>query len=390
MPIVSSYKVDRGRDSELDRTGTGTATITMIDTNRSLDPAGGGGSSYDPLTPVAIALGGAPIFVGHVSRWGYDMYPTMTYGIATLECVDALDILAATEMVADYTLWGDPSAQAIYEGNIRFDADTQVKHRIDQILDQAGDVAAREVFTGNVALNSTTYSPGQTALNAIQDAADAEFPAVANFFIGKDGTRIFHGRLARFNPSDGQYHITTWNCGDVANQSGRAVISGLEYDKDKDRIINQAFCTPEGVKDSQIPNQYVRDTGSIAQYGTRAWSAENLILRHSWLTGKTAAAECRDVYAQYYVTNYKQPEVQVRRLSFRWQPPGTAYAANTNALMSGIDISDRIQLTTSNGFNAHYFVEGLHYEAHPATSTYLDVTLDVDLSPAAYWNTLPG
>ena len=388
MPIISSYKVDRGRDSEMDRIGTGTATITMIDTNGSLDPAGGG-SAYDPMTPIAIALGGAPIFVGHVDRWSYDIYPTMDYGIATIECVDALDILAATEMVADETLWGDPSAQAIFEGNIRYDADTRVSHRINQVLNQAGDSAPREVFTGNVALQPTTYSPGQSALNAIQDAADAEFPAVGGFWISKSNVRTFHGRLARFNPTDAQYHITTWNVGDTANSGGRAVMTGMEYDKDKDRIINQAFCTPEGVKDTDIPDQYVQDASSIAQYGTRAWTAENLILSHSWLTGNTSTEECRDIFAQYYVTNYAQPQVALRRLSFRWFPPGTPFATETNALMTGIDISDRLHILTSNGFNAHYFVEGLHYEAHPATDDYLDVTLDVDLSPAAYWNTLP-
>lgn len=389
MPIVSSYKIDRGRDSELARTGTGTATITMIDTNSSLDPAGGG-SGYDPMTPVAIALGGAPIFVGHVARWSYDMYQSMNYGVATIECVDALDILAATEMVADENLWGDPSAQAIYDRNIRYDADTQVNHRINQVLDQAGDSGAREVFTGNVALQATTYAPGQTALNAIQDAADAEFPAVSNFWVSKSGVRTFHGRLARFSPTDSQYHITTWNCGDVANSSGRAVIFGLEYDKDKDRIINQAFCTPENVVEADIAGQYIQDAASIAQYGTRGWSAENLILSHSWLTGRTASSECKNVYAQYYVTNFAQPETTVKRLTFKWLPPGTQYASEVNALMTGIDISDRIHLLTSNGFDGYHFVEGLHYEAHPATDTYLDVTLEVDLSPAAYWNTLPS
>jgi hypothetical protein len=390
VPIVSSYTIDRGRDSEFARTGTGTATITMIDTNGSLDPAGGGGSSYDPMTPVAIALGGAPIFVGHVARWSYNMYPTMTYGVATLECVDALDILAATEMVADEDLWGDPSAQAIYEGNIRYDADTQVKHRIDHVLDQAGDSGDREIFTGNVRLQATTYSPGQSALNAIQDAADAEFPAVSNFYIAKDGKRTFHGRLARFNPTDSQYHITTWQCGDTDNSAGRAIIFGLEYDKDKDRIVNQAFCTPENIQDKHIPAQYVQDTGSIAQYGTRAWTAENLILAGSWLTGRTARSECKNVFAQYYVTNYAQPETTVTKLRFRQLPPGTPGATEVNALMSGIDISDRIHLLTSNGFDGYHFVEGLHYEAHPAQDDYLDVTLEVDLSPAAYWNTLPS
>lgn len=389
MPIVSGYKINRGRANELSKTGTGTATITMIDTNGSLDPATA--ASYDPMTPIAIALGGAPIFVGHASRWEYDMYPTMEYAIATIECVDGLEVLAATEMVADPLLWGDPTVGAFYDGNIVFELDTQVKHRIDHVLDQSfWPAGKREVFTGNGRLKRTVYAPRQTALNAIDDAADAEFPGIANRFIRKDGYFVFHGRLARFNPTDPQYHITTWSCGDLANASGRAVIFGLEYDKDKDRIINSAFCTPEDVADADIPGQHVQDGASIAQYGTRSWSAENLILDHSWLTGNDGLTECREVFAQYYVTNYAQPEVRVKRLSFKWQPPGTPYAAAVNALMSGIDISDRIHLLTSNGFDGYHFVEGLSYEAKPASDTFLDVTLHVDLSPAAYWTTLPS
>jgi hypothetical protein len=311
----------------------------------------------------------------------------MTYGVATLECVDALDILAATEMTSN-SVWGNANDA---NDNIWFDYADQVKHRIDDVLDMAGDAGPREVFTGNVRLQTTSYSPGDSALTAITDAAEAEFPGgVASFWISKDGTRTFHGRLARFNPTDAQYHITTWNCGDMANASGRAVIFGLEYDKDKDRIINQAFCTPENIREKAIPDQYVQDTASIAQYGVRSWAAENLIIRSSWLTGRKAVEECREVFARYYVENYAQPRTQVKRLSFRMLPPGTPYATEVNALMSGIDISDRIHLLTSNGFNEHYFVEGLHYEAHPASDDYLDITLDVDLSPAAFWNTLPS
>src|SRR5690349_4117472 len=121
MPIINSYTIDRGRSSELARTDTGTATIKMIDTNGSLDPASGG-SSYDPMTPIAIALGGAPIFTGHVARWSYDLYPNMRYGIATIECVDALDILAATEMTSN-SVWGNSNTA---NNNIWFEAHDQV------------------------------------------------------------------------------------------------------------------------------------------------------------------------------------------------------------------------------------------------------------------------
>lgn len=390
MAIVSGWKVDRGRTTEMDRTSAGTAVIDMIDTNHSVDPASGNGSP--PGTPVALGLGGSPIFTGYVARWPYELYLDGTYGTCTPVCEDGLALLARTEMVADENLWGDPSANAIYAGNIRYDLDMQMKHRIDHILTQAGwPLGLREVFTGNVRLKPTTYAPGQSALAAIWDALEAEFPGIANGWITKDGKFAAHGRLARFNPTDPQYHITTWNCCDIPNWSaGKAVIFGMgPYGPDGDRIINQAFCTPEGIPESKISAQYVRDSFSIGVHGVRPWSAENLILDHSWLTGNTARVECKEVYAQYYIDNYSEAFNELRMLRFKWLPPGSPYADEVNALMSGIDISDRILLQTSNGFNEHFFVEGLHYTARPASNQYHEVTLDVDLSPATHWETLP-
>ena len=90
------------------------------------------------------------------------------------------------------------------------------------------------------------------------------------------------------------------------------------------------------------------------------------------------------------VDNYKQPQVELRRLQLKWLPPGSPNAAATNALIAGIDISDRIHLLTANGFNEYFFVEGLHYDAKPASNQYHDVTLDIDLSPATHWEIPPS
>lgn len=401
MPTVSRYEIHRGRRTEMDRTGSGTAVLEMIDTNGTLDPASGS-TDYDPLTPVSISLTNpvtttsSPIFTGHVARWGYDLYPTERYGTATIECVDGMEILSAAEMKVGQ--FGD-LAQGIYEGNIVYDVDLQVKHRVDHALDDVGwPVGNREVFTGNVKLQRTVYAPRQSALNAITDATDAEFPAVANFYMAKDGKATFHGRLARFNPTDAQYHITTWKVGDLAAfalDSTRAVISALDYDRDKDRIVNSGYCAPEGIADSAIEAQLYEDAASIAAYGTRSWSAENLIIESSWLTGRTGLSECRNVFAKYHVDNASAPRTKVTRLRFRTVHPAHAHAGPTWALMCGVDISDRIQLQTTHhggaaGFDSYYFVEGIHYAVQPLSDTYLDVTLDLDVSPAAYWTTLPA
>jgi hypothetical protein len=400
MPAIQRYEIHRGRTSELERTGTGTATITMVDTNGSLDPSGV--STYAPSAPVAIALHNPvtntdhQIYGGKISRWTYDLYETERYGIATLECVDGMAVLANTMLKAE--VHGDPSAVAYYDGNVKYDRDGEVKHRIDHALTDAGwPLGMREVFTGNCRIKPTTYAPGNPILNVITDAADAEFPGVANFYFSKTNWATFHGRLARFNPTEPTYHITTWEAGDtaaVAADPGRAPIYALDYDEDDARVINSAFCTPEGIKQKDIAGQYVEDAGSIGTFGTRAWSAENLIVEHGWLTGNNAKDEAR-LYAEYYTTNFSDTAVRVNRVQFKTVHPSHPWAASVWALMCGIDISDRIQLTTTHhggaaGFNDYYYVEGLHYTVEPLAADYMWVTLDVDLSPAAWWDTLPS
>lgn len=396
MPIVSRYEVTRGRTSELDKTGTGSATITMIDTNKSLDPASGS-TDYDPMKPVAIALtnpyGGAssPIFRGHISRWSYDHYPTMKYATATIECVDGMDVLAAAEMT--FPAFGD-TIPGDSIGNLFYEPDDQVAHRINQVLDEADwPIGLREIFSGNVSLKGTVYASSQPALNAITDAADAEFPGVANFYMQKDGRATFHGRLARFNPLDAQYHISRWKVGDmaaVAGDSSYAVITGLEYDRDKDRIINSASATPEGIADADIQGQTVQSASSIAQYGTRSWSAENLLTNGDYFgaaSGKVAVKK----FANYYVTNYATPRTRINRLTFS----SRVNSSTVWALLCGVDISDRLEVTAGAFANQFYFVEGLHYTvegsvAGPGTTPTLDVTLELDVSPASYYATAPS
>jgi hypothetical protein len=398
MAVVAGWKVDRGRVTEMDRVGTGTATVTMIDTNHSVDPASGG--SIPPGTPVALGLGGFPVFTGYARKHDYDLYQDGTYGTATLDCEDGFGVLTRTEMYADQPVflgqagkpaWGDEYAQLTKTGTIKYAKAMQVKHRIDRILDQARWPAGlREVFTGNIRLLATKYAAGQGALAAIWDAAEAEFPGISNCFISKDGLFVFHGRLARFNPTDPQYRINTWLAGDLPNASGRAVITGLgPYGPDGDRIINTAQCFPEGILEFYMSDQKVVDSASVSTHGVRPWSAENLIIDHSWLTGQNGRDECRS-YAQYYIDNYSEANIELRRLQLKWLPPGTANATATNAMMAQIDISDRVHLLTANGFNDYYFVEGLHYDAKPASNQYHEVTLDIDLSPATHWETPPS
>jgi hypothetical protein len=419
---VQSFTIDRGRSYELDKMQTGTATVQIIDTNGTFDPTNGGSpyaGNLNPMKQVSISLFNPVtstthmIYRGFVADWNGDWYQKSGGPqFVTLECVDGMDLLAATEMYPTFTFtpsggvttlpgpsYGDlplPGTPGAVEGDIWFARDNQAADRINQVLNQVGwPSTLREIFSGNVELRRTLYPYRTQALTVIQDAADAEFPGVANFLISKDGKATFHGRLARFNPNDAQYHIAQWKAGDLAAagaEANRAPIFGLGWNRGKSTIINSAISTPQGMNRNNIHQQIVYDQSSMATFGTRSVSFENLITRAGYLTGTIGKQETKK-FATYYVTNQAQPRTRVSKIVFRSLPPGSLYADRVWRILCNIDISDIINLQTSHtgggGFNEDFYVEGLHYRAGPMNATHHDVTLEVDVSPRAFYNTNP-
>lgn len=409
--IVSNWTIDRGRSYELDQNSPGTASITLIDTTGELDPSGTA-YSFEVGTPGAIALNNpvtgiaSTIFRGWVTRINYDLYQTQKYATVTVDLADGLDRLANMEMYGGQgygSVWGD-FPRLSEQGDITFFADSTsaaVKHRIDQVLDQAGwPTGQREIFTGNVSLQSVVYSYRTSAMTAIQDAADAEFPGVANFYVAKDGKATFHGRQARFKPDDAQYKISKWRCGDMAAVTAdptRALVFELAYDRDVEKVINSAHATPMNAPDTSaiIDPQRVEDAGSIASYGTRSVSYDSLLTAGDRTSGfgygyTPAALTATRKFANYYVSNFAQPKTRVNHITFKRVGPTDQYAPRLWALMCGVDISDIIRLKTTHpggGFDADFYVEGLHYSASPLSDTYVDVELTLDVSPRAYYTT---
>lgn len=399
---VTGWSVQRGRSYELDRTGPGTATVTFVDTAGNFDPTNPSGPFYGNLNPMKQAAIGlqnpvtsawSTVFHGFVSDWTYDMYPTEDYATVTLQLVDAFDLLASAEMTPSQ--FGDPAPTESL-GDVYYGEAGQVAYRINQVLDEAGwPVGMREIFSGNITLRYAVYPVRAQALTVIQDAADADFPGVANVFVRKDGAIVFHGRYARFRPATVEYDIDTWKCGDVAAvtaDSTYATIFGLEYSRGKAALINSALALPQGALDSDIAGNLRQNTTSIGTYGTRSVSFENLLTLTSHEDGSTALEETAK-FGGYYRDNYAAPRTRVNRVTFRSLPAAHPNAARVWALMCGVDISDMLRLKTTHGGgggfdNEELFVEGVQIEARPGGGK-TDVTMSLDVTPRSYYSTEP-
>jgi hypothetical protein len=414
--LVAGYQIDRGRQYELDKTDTGRATVTINDIDGVLDPTNPTGpytGSIVPLTP-AIIRRRNPVtdtwhtrYRGFVEDYQYEFDPSQRFNRLTLTLVDIFEILSVMEFTPGnfgQTPTTDPPLPADSAGQVWYPNQT-MKDRVEAILGNAGipdDLAI--VFTGNVRVQGTVFSPGESVMGGIQEAVDAEFPGgPSNVYTDKFGRLAIHGRLAKFDPvgtyesaDPGTWDFNQWKAGDgaavVAHPSTTAQIRQFGFNRGLSKVINSALSTPKGIADSAVQDQLVQDLDSIGRYGIRSWSAQNLITSTGILDDADALEETFK-YAQYMVANYATPKDRITTIGFRSIGLGAPGAAATWALLSDVDIADTIQVTVGSpgggGFDLEpYFVEGVHEQAQPLGTGYDDVTLTLDLSPRAYFTDL--
>jgi hypothetical protein len=433
--LVTSYTIDRGRQYELDRTDTGRATVTIADQDGILDPTNpdsphyvGGATQIEPLIQIALGRWN-PVtdtwytrYRGFVEDYDYSFDPSQLVNRLTITCVDLFEILSAIEMTPRFTgdapAFGDDPAVVApdSQGQIVFSNET-LQDRVQGVLGDAGiPVDWFVVFTGNVMLSTTVYAPTENIMSVIQEACDGEFPAVSNAYCeGRTGKLAVHGRLARFDPAavhaepgvSDVWDWHHWHAGDgaaVNAGSGLAHIREFAFNRGLSKIINSAFASPAYIlfEGTQLANAEGDDwartdnADSIALYGIRSWSAENLITLYGLDGGATPGHETVDElvkFTAYYCSNYNTPKNRVTLCGFRTMSPAQPHAAATWNLLSLIEIGDQVSLTVGSpgggGFTDEgFFVEGIHEQVNPLGEDYDDVTLTLDLSPQAYFTDL--
>jgi hypothetical protein len=181
-------------------------------------------------------------------------------------------------------------------------------------------------------------------------------------------------------------------------------VSELEWSSGQDNLFNSCTATPQGIGSGlswrpldpevdDVPGQLVTDPTSIAAYGLRALTFDNLQTIRGTAGGGTDALEETKKFSTYYVENYKTPAPRISRLVFKSRRPD---APNGEALwnhMVKCEISDLLTLKTEHpgggGFDTDFYVEGIHYTGRPGSPGLPIVELALDVSPRAHYTSNP-
>jgi hypothetical protein len=423
---VRDWTVDRGRPDEFSKTGTGTAVVHIADRAGLFDPTNATSPYNGKIVPgkqAAVSLHNPVsdswhvVFTGFVESWHYRLAPLRNYMDLELQLVDGFAILERAELIVgeDGAL---PLPAEIAKGNVAYGfTEGTGADRIHAVL---GDVdwpdERRDVFSLNTRFGPKAYGPGTSALDAIWDAVDGEFPGVGNAWMSKNGTFTVHGRQARFRPDVAEYGIGHYTVGDPSAWSPPAdpshsvvPVAELEWVLGEDNLYNACSATPQGIMDDDltrwrmldpekdnVAGQYVKDDTSIAAYGLRSITFDQLQTVEGIATGNNALVETK-LYASYYVTNYKTPAVRVSRLVFKSRRPTDPHGPALWSFLSSVEISDLLNIRTlhggGGGFSTatvdDFYVEGIHMTARPGSPDLPIVELSLDVSPRANFTENP-
>lgn len=388
-----------GRQSELDTTDTGTATVYFHDQNGTLDDDALVGAQILLQLRNAVTGSWHERWRGHIDDVERDLVdvPGLPLANVSIQCVGIFDYLGGVKMLPG--VMGDALPAGM--SGVVFYEDEAVDDRIIAALTDAGIPSGmRVVFSGNVDVNETLYDPDDVILTVCRDAADAEFPGVANFYEDRRGKCVFHGRFARFDPEGTAASASDWDFqrwqaatrGDVGTT--RAQIREFSYNRPRARIINSYLAYPRedenGVAfDRSLIDSMIRtDATSIADYGYRGGEAPDLIIKEHKTNGNTGAQEC-ELFSEFYIENYAVPRRSVQRVAIRSIPPSDDRAAATWDAMCRMDISDAMHLWIGEAGMAdeEYFIDGVEVECRVLNPAMDLVTVTPNLTPASYYGT---
>ena len=387
-----------GRQSELDTTDTGSATVYFWDQARVLDDDDLVGCQIMLQLYNPVAAEWQIRWRGHIDDIQHNLVdvPGIPLANVSITATGIFDYLGGCKMLPG--IFGDTLPDGMV-GVVFYEDEPANDRCIALLTDAALDTDMWVVFSLNVDVNETLYDPDDVILQGLRDAVDAEWPGVANVYEDRFGRTVVHGRFARFDPEGtaadvpGTWIFTRWKGGTVEDvTTGVAQIREFSYNRPRSRIINSYLAWPRADENgfafdrALIPDLLKTDSGSIANYGYRGEEAPDLIIKEHKTNGNTGAEEC-EVFGNWYIGNYSQARKAVQSVVFKSRGPTDARAAATWALMTKCDISDIIELTIDEAglVSEPYFVDGVNVECRVLNPSYDIVTVTPNLTPASYY-----
>ncbi len=400
------FDVSRGRQSEFDVTDAGTARVYFHDRNQTMNDTSliGLQIMLQLFDPVVGAW--QPCFRGTVDNIGIVASPNAPeLANVQVDCVDVFGYLSRARMIVG--TFGD-TAPATVKGSVFYEDgpvatgtnDPDDGGRIEHLFADAGLASTMYVaFSGNVNVNESLYDPQDTIREALLQAADAEFPGIANVYVDRFGRAVFHGRLARFDPdttaagaATGAWDFHRWAAATREDVGANiAQIREFSWNIPMDKIINTYLAWPgndeNGVTFDQanIATLQRSDATSISDFGYCGIEKAGLIIKEHKTNGNTGTDEC-GLFGDFFIANYPQPKLNIDRVTFTSVHPDDDRAAATWELMTKCDVSDIIALTVDEaGVAEDFYVEGIELTCRPLNPDFDFVEFTPNLSPFAYY-----
>jgi len=294
---VKSVSTNRGRSRELDRTNTGTASITLKNQDRTFDPLNASSSIYPDVRPrrdIRVTSGGTPIYTGIIDDINLD-YDVSGESVASFSCVDGFAVLARKQLTAF-------TATAQFSGE-----------RVGAVLSRSDvnwPVTLRALDTGAQMLQADAVTDGTDALAYLQLVESSE-PGF--FFINRGGTAQYEDRNSAAVVSSAVFT-------DVAGSGIPYTSIQIQYGSED--LYNRVQVTAAGGA-----TQTANDADSQTSYGLLTLDQNGLLID----TDADALA-----LANYLLGKYRQPEYRIESISVEM----ASLSAANQALVLARELTD--------------------------------------------------
>ncbi len=341
---VSEYctavSVSRGRPDQLQNFNAGTASISLVNTDRRFDPTNESSPYWDavqgrtgilPRRKVQVISDGVAVFSGRITDIDVSYKPTTSTtsdnSVCTVTAADDFVLLANTATESDLT----PSSE--------FSGD-----RVEYILDlpEVAFPANRNISTGTAVLGAYQVDAGTNVLEYLQRVSASE---QGYFYVAGNGDLVFTDRI--FASSSG-VALSFSDDGTQVPYSSLDVIYGQEFLYNK-IIVSRVGGTPQ-VSDDLV---------SQAEFGITTLTLTDLLLDDD-----TEAAQLADDL----LARYSQPQYRFDRL----QTIYNNLTAAQQLALSTLEIGDVIEITrsyavgTPSSVTKTYSIEAISHNITPS------------------------